>query len=481
MLSWATWSPAPIAHGPTIARNMWVRGNGQMKARNFHKSLRRFGANRNGNFALMTGLIAGVLCLGAGYAVNTAQMATARSNLLAALDSAVTSTARDLTTGKISEDDARASVEAFLFANGGTAFVDANRLSLSSLEIDRAAKTVRARAEIDVAMVVPLFGMDNQQRIGVESAALYSDRHIEIAMMLDVTGSMAGQRMRDLKSAAKSAIDALMEANDPANPRVRISLVPYADAVNVGFLRDIVYAEKDANSASEAPPLNDPLALSQAQLGNAVQNVSAIFTPTDNCATEREGTRQFQNVGPLIAMVNRDFRLQFCPRAELVPLSADRTLLKARIDAFVADGHTAGPVGIQWSWYMLSPEWAQSLPAASRPKAHDPRAVSKYAILMTDGEFNTAYAGLPPQANVRAQQNVSERHAKRLCAEMKKNGIEVFTIGFMLNNRAAGVMAECATPDTGGVRHFFNTSSGAELTAAYQEIARNIESLALTQ
>ena len=48
--------------------------------------------------------------------------------LLNALDAAVTSTARDLTTGTIAEKDARASVEAFLLANGGTAFAEAGRM-----------------------------------------------------------------------------------------------------------------------------------------------------------------------------------------------------------------------------------------------------------------------------------------------------------------------------------------------------------------
>ena len=47
---------------------------------------------------------------------------------------------------------------------------------------------------------------------------------------------------------------------------------------------------------------------------------------------------------------------------------------------------------------MLSPKWSRR--AASvvvAPAAYNPKKVAKYAILMTDGEFNTAFAGVPQE------------------------------------------------------------------------------------
>ena len=131
---------------------------------------------------------------------------------------------------------------------------------------------------------------------------------------------------------------------------------------------------------------------------------------------------------------------------------------------------------------MLSQKWADVLPAASRPLAHDPRGVAKFAILMTDGEFNTAFAGVPNGQNVRNQPVRSRDNAEKLCAEMKKQGIEIFTIGFMLNQAGAKtVMKNCASPDKGATKHYFETSSGAELDAAFQSIAANIERLAIVK
>src|SRR5690606_11454063 len=87
----------------------------------------------------------------------------------------------------------------------------------------------------------------------------------------------------------------------------------------------------------------------------------------------------------------RDYNSRPCPRAEMVPLTADADRLLGVIDSFEAEGGTAGHIGIQWAWYMLSEKWKNVLPAASAPARHDPEEVAKIAILMTDGEFNLSY------------------------------------------------------------------------------------------
>ncbi len=427
---------------------------------------RHFGRDTRGNFAVMTAAIASVLALGIGYGVNVAQMTKVRSNLVNALDAAVTSTARDLTTGRIAEKDAHASVEAFLMANGSADFTRPGTLALENLVIDTSASTVAARAHVDVDLLFPVFATGNSRRIAVESAALYSDKRIEVAMMLDITGSMAGQKIKDLKTAALAALDAFLAGQDPAKARVRVAIVPYADAVNTGALSNVVHVEKSF-TAGEPPKLDDPV---------------AAATAPDKCATERKGANQFTDASPYTAKVNRDYRLAFCPSTALAPLSADLPALKKAVGAFAADGYTGGHTGIQWSWYMLSPKWRDVLPKAAAPADHDPKKVAKIAILMTDGEFNTAFAGVAKGKDTRNQAALSRSHAETLCAAMRKDGIEVFTIGFMLKEAGAkAVMKACASPDSGSSTHYFETSSGAELTDAFLSIARNVERLAVTK
>lgn len=427
---------------------------------------RQFARDAKGNFAVMTAAVATVLAVGIGYGIDVAQLAKVRSNLISALDAAVTSTARDLTTGRIAEKDVRKSVEAFLMANGSAAFTRPDTLTLESIVVDTSANTVAARAHVDVDLLFPVFATGNSRRIAVESAALYSDKRIEVAMMLDITGSMAGQKIKDLKAAANAALDAFLGGQDPAKPRVRVAIVPYADAVNTGALANVVHVEKSFNTG-EPPKLDDPV---------------AAATAPDKCATERKGANQFTDASPYAGKVNRDYRLAFCPAAALAPLSADLAALKKAVGAFAADGYTGGHTGIQWSWYMLSPKWRDVLPKAAAPADRDPKKVAKIAILMTDGEFNTAFAGVAKGKDTRNQAALSRSHAETLCAAMRKDGIEVFTIGFMLKEAGAkAVMKACASPDSGPVTHYYETGSGAELTDAFLSIARNVERLAVTK
>lgn len=437
---------------------------------------------------MMAGLTLPVLLLTAGYGVNVAQISITRANLLSALDSAVTSTARDLTTGAITEKDAPAVVEAFLIANGLRAYATEGRLKLDSLVINKVDKTVGAKASVVLDVAFPLFGLDNRQIITAESAAVYSDKKVEVAMMLDVTLSMRGTKLDELKVAASNAVTHLLSANSNGGSRVRVALVPYSAAVNVGPLasRSVFYEQ---HGGPDLPP------------ANWVQMASL----SDNCATERkmpDGSADISDLGPYNTrrnhmgehyptLVNRDERLgsglATCPSARIVPLTADQNALLASIRNFSASGVTAGGIAAQWGYYMLSPNWRRPIADAglgAGPADHNPREVSKVAILMTDGAFNTAFLSniANPVMNAQAQ---SSANAEKICKEMKDDGIAVYTIGFALpadeKSAARTVLKNCASPQTGSIRYFHEASNGEELDRTFAEIAMNIERLALTK
>lgn len=432
-------------------------------------TIKSFAKDRRGNFGLAFAALSSTLLISAGLAINYAQMSAARSNLNNAVDGAVTSTARDITTGVIHIDDAETVIRAFLDANTDTAFLGAENVNIDSIEVDRTAKTVSVVASANIDILFPMFSNSSQRRVSTESKSLYSDKLIEVAMMLDVTGSMRGHKIRELRSAAKAAVNTFLDGEDENNPRVRVAIVPYADSVNVGPLAATAVHVETAHSPGEPPSTSDPVLVSSGS--------------PDNCATERKGRYQYSDAGPDFAKVNRDYRLAFCPRPALKPLTADIPALEATIDSFEASGYTAGHIGIQWSWYMLSERWAGFLPAESRPARRNAQKIAKYAILMTDGQFNTAFANVRPGETTRGgQPGRSRSKAERLCAEMKRDGIEIFTIGFDLNNaQARRVMQNCASRDTGSVQHYYEAADGAALEAAFLKIAANIERLTLVK
>jgi Flp pilus assembly protein TadG len=475
------------------------------------RSFGEFGGNRSGSFAILTAMVAAVLALSAGYAVNLAQLYNVRSSLRQALDAAVTSTARDITTGKIAAGDARKWVELFLQANGDPSIMDGDRIVLDKLVVDNASKTVEATAHVDVAIYFPLFGSASERRVSTASAALYSDKKIEVAMMLDVTTSMEKKgkkdKIGDLRKAASNAVTALLDGQDAKNPRIRVALVPYASGVNVAGLAGNVYAE--SASASNLPPvagsklLKDKTGKNTLPAFSTYQSIVAgAFSRPDACATERKdknGNADLTAAGPetvrtdkngkeYYALVNRDDRmsgygLNACPEAQLIPLTGDSEALLGSIAEFKANGYTAGAIGVQWAYYMLSPKWRPAIQKAALgdgPADHDPKKLSKVAILMTDGEFNTAFVG---GDDVNNQGTKARSAAEGLCGNMKAEGIEIFTIGFDLGTgetAAKNVLKNCASKDTSGVKHYHEASTGADLDNAFREIIRNIERLVLT-
>lgn len=472
----------------------------------FHRSASRFVGDRRGSFAVIFAMTASVLALSVGFAVNIAQLYNAKSSLQGVIDAAVTSTARDLTTGVIKPEDADRMVKAFIGANSRAGVLQPDRIVLDRLTVNRTAKTVEVAAHVDVGLYFPLFGMDGIRRVSDTTAAVYSDKLVEVAMMLDVTGSMKKRgrkdKIGDLKTAASNAVEALLGNQDEKNARVRVAIVPYAEAVNTGKLKDTVFVEK--KGGSDLPPfLDDPISVS-------------LASRPDNCATERkkaDGTADFTDDGPnsvrivrrdgknreYHARVNRDDRITEikdrngvvigtkCPAAALVPLTADKQRLLDTIDDFEADGVTAGAIAAQWGYYMLSPKWRQAVRSANAgdgPADYNEAKVAKVAILMTDGQFNTAFAGVDGTPQNR-QGDKSRSYAESICSNMKDAGIAVFTIGFDLPSdeasEARGVLKDCSSPDTASIRHFFDVSTGEELDAAFKEIIANTERLALTR
>lgn len=458
-------------------------------------AIRSFREERSGNFALAFAAASSMVVLAAGYGVNTVQLFNVKAQISHALDGALTSTARDITTGKIAPADAEAMVEAFFRSNIRDGFVGAEDVVLNSLVVDPVEKTVSGTASVDVALAFPVFGADKTRMVSTESVAQYSDKKIEVAMMLDVTGSMGengGRKMRDLKEAAALAVDTMLGGQDARNPRTRVSIVPYSEAVNVGALAsNTVFRERVGGPDvlyADAPIL-------------------ASASGADTCATERKlpnGRPDYSDESPsarrpddrgraTIARVNRDDRLGVCPSARLVPLTADADALKRQIRNFSPNGVTAGGIAAQWGHYMLSPKWRTPIRDAGLgdgPANHDARKVGKIAILMTDGLFNTAFAGTGRGRPQLDQALAASANAEAVCEAMKRDGIQVYTIGFDLDNvgtpradrdRAKATLRACANEDTDKVTYFYQAANGEELTAAFLDIIRNMERLAIVR
>ena len=217
-----------------------------------------------------------------------------------------------------------------------------------------------------------------------------------------------------------------------------------------------------------------------------------MYKASTTCVTERTGSHKYDDVGPGTAKVGFLYTssLNDCPDVPIVPLSTDKTALKEVITDLEDGGATAGHIGLAWGWYMVSPNFASVWPSASSgAAAYDADELLKVVVLMTDGEFNTAYChgvlsddssngSNSSQIDCNAENNDSTDQAEYLCTAMKNKGIIIYTVGFGIRDgtSAGDLMEHCAT----STKHQYMPSSGTDLEDAFQAIGQDINSLRLS-
>lgn len=143
---------------------------------------------------------------------------------------------------------------------------------------------------------------------------------------------------------------------------------------------------------------------------------------------------------------------------------------------------------------MLSPKFGYVWPEASRPAEYKRERLLKAAIIMTDGEFNTVHydgviarntgsgsGGNNEKINHDAHNGDPYDQARDYCDAMHDDstGIVVYTVGFGIveGSNAASVLRYCAST----ADNYFLAANASDLSDAFEQIARNISSLRLTQ
>lgn len=388
---------------------------------------KRYWRDTRANVAVLFGLSIVPILMVAGFSIDYSRQVTSDQHLQAAIDATSLVSARALEDAMITDLEIETIAQASYRKNLGTSHKDLN-CDPADIDIDRVRGIVTVKADCKLATMFGGSVWKKEVGVSASASARAAITKLDIAFMLDVSGSMGGQKLEDLKSAAKRAAATLITPK--TGDRVRVSFNSYATSVNAG-----VYAAK------------------------------VMDEPVSNCVSEREGQGAWRDDAPGLGKWLGD-EANACPSSSVLPLTNDLSLFNSNIDALTAGGRTAGHLGVAWSWYLISPEWDEIWPAASKPRAYGEINSQKAVILMTDGKFNQSYSGLLGSSNVQA---------KRLCTEMRDAGVIIYSVAFQAPSSAKATLKNCAgTPD-----RFFNADDGDELLAAYDAIASHLSNLAL--
>lgn len=442
----------------------------------------KFVDDRRASILPIFGVMVIMMIVIAGAAFDVSRTVNAREKLSHALDAAALEVAVELSSTLLSNAEIKSTIEDSMRANlAGEEYVEKAVQNIQvSVDSENGVVNVSSSATLNNYFID--FGGYMIDAIGPESfsfgttaQATYSRYDVELALVLDVTGSMSSH-IGSLKDAANAVLNILIpKGTDESDSKVKISLIPYSEGVNLGE-----FANKVANGAQG----------------------------TQNCATERLGDAQFTDAPYDYDKNNKDTYFGggssgCAPSPQLEPLTAKRQKIESAIGKLSASGSTAGQTGIAWGWYTLSPNWANLWPNKSEPAAYDNDDVLKFAIIMTDGDLNRYYGkkSLSKKSCQKAKNwgyvtetckngtndywypygsggywGTSSQRAIELCDAMKSEGIKIYSIYFGgYKSDPVKVMQSCASPGS-----YYQASNKAELVQAFSNIAKKIQAIYLS-
>lgn len=434
-----------------------------------------FKQNEKGSIIPLTAIMLTTLGLAAGAAVDYSRYSKAKTIMDTALDAAILDAGVRLGQGEPVNQAFEDRFNEFFNVNitGRGGFSD--NFEIVSFSADAATGKVTASAAADVDTTLMRIGGFDTMQVASTSGGVFEQNETEVTIMLDVTGSMRGSKIRALRDAASQAVDILLPQG--VNTRnTRVGIVPYASSVNA----DQYAARATMNNASVQIASTDAFA-------NSSFNV-----PTNECVTGRGGrdvatdtSYQTAPVGSDKRSIQNDRAFFRCPDSKIMPLTNDAGALKSEINGMAANGYTAGHLGIAWSYYMLSPKWNTLWQNPAHEAVAYSSDVNKVAILMTDGIFNTAYDAVGDGDNDPFDSNASKTRSQdvstQLCDNMKGSGITLYSIAFKAPASAQQTLRYCANTDTSVTTFYYSADNEDQLKEAFEKIAKDITSLRLTQ
>lgn len=190
--------------------------------------VQRFARDEGGAFALMFGVMAIVLIALGGAVVDYVSLEQSRNRAQLALDAAALALQSEITRPGYDENDIKRRAQALVIERIGDSRV---RAMIDVVEIDPKRGSLFLSGSFTTSTnFVRLVGV---QELGARfsSEVVRGSLDIEIAIALDITVSMAGDRLVALKAAANNLINAVIQDDQSLN-YTKMALVPYAQSVN---------------------------------------------------------------------------------------------------------------------------------------------------------------------------------------------------------------------------------------------------------
>jgi Flp pilus assembly protein TadG len=482
----------------------------------------RFASNRKGNFGMMLAFAMPALMASVALGLDISNSLSTKTEMQDANDTAVLMAARYFKEYR--KQPPMSLVQKFLDANA-TMNIKAQKLTFNT---QRTEFTLESTTKVKTYLM-GYFGQGNVNYDALSKANLGFAETLEFALALDTTFSMSSDgKMDGLKVAANDFLDAMFDAKD-RGADIKGGIVPFAQYVNVGISQkgqSWLSVPKDidtrvtTNVCRKETPItgqtncrnvynagytidhpatvescytNDGVKTCTPASGAWTENVPASNSNVcDNTYGPEQTICENVTTGQLITwqgyVGSRDYPLNVqdgtygrkipglldvVGSVEIQRLTADRTLLKNKINSLTPSGETYMPEGVIWGTRVLT---KQAPFTEAKTTGNGGRPVRRVLVLMTDGENTLSPNGIYHTNTDTAQADVYTAEA---CDEAKAKDLEVFTISFgtAVPASARDLLEACASsPD-----QFFHAKSSSDLKQAFDSIAAQMLNVRLSQ
>lgn len=448
----------------------------------------------------------------AGSAMDLSRIQSAKIQTSALLDQAVLAA-----TNLSSTDDPVVLVETWMesqVTQFGYRAEDLNVQVNSIVALNSKSVAATATLTVDTA-IMHIFGHD-RVTIKVASSAVQSIPNIEIAMVLDISSSMRGNRLSSLKTASTEFVDIML--TDTTKDATSISVVPFGGTVNIGT----TLFNKFAVRTTDFGTITDP-SEAQYDIGTGVEAGDFRFTDGNTCVEAIQtdySTAMLPNYSR--AQVPDFWRWwnnhPWCPEDNSAVFfnSNDATAIKTHLNGMVLSDGTGMDIGALWGLKTLSPSFRGELGGdfSDRPLDFNADQSKKVMIIMTDGAItaqnrpedvsvgnvhtNRATNNAPHvsafsnQGNRNNMQTTRSRGSasttsannsgvgrfKKSCEAAKAENVLVFTIGFQIN---AGSLPDKILEECASAPEFYYYVEGLDLSSTFSAIASQVNALRITE
>lgn len=472
-----------------------------------------------------------------GAAVDIGRGELVRMKLQTAIDAA------GLAAGGMANasEDITADVTKYVELNFSHGTLDAEITSVSAvLSNDNLLLTIDATASMPTTLM-QVFGI-NTIDLAAHSEVTRTNKGMELALVLDTTGSMSGTKMVNLQTAANDLVDILFGDN-ATGENLWIGVVPFSQAVNVGPAHtdwvDPSYMGHDWGTTSWAgcvearytgrdvtddPPADElfrayywadhdsynnwirdttntssrylcrnqsSCRCSNYSCGCQTSGNSTVCIDCSGSGSSRSCTETTDTNSTTYSISSSRGPNLYCP-SEVTRMSDTKATIQAGIAALEARGNTHVSEGAAWGWRMLSPRWrglwGGDMDTDSLPLDYDTDLMIKAIVIMTDGEntisnsvdgaYDYLSAGRLGTTNSGAAVTELNNRLSAVCTAMKERGIFVYTVVFALNNPSVGTLLQNCASQPD---YYFNSPDAASLRQAFRTIGDSLANLRISK